>query len=108
MSTRELDVHTGEPRTRTAVASEWVVWHFGELSGVIGPGVLAATVSGWFGLASGLVAAGWAVKETRFRREQQQIRDQRTLPAAEQDTEGETAEDAGTGREGQQDKGVSA
>ncbi|PXY31686.1 hypothetical protein [Prauserella muralis] len=112
MPTRDTNVHTGQPRTRTEIAAEWVVWHCGELAGVTGPAVLAATVNGWFGLASVAVAAGWITKEVRFRREQQQIRDQRALPPAPADqdttddeTAGQVTEDAG---EGQRDKGVSA
>ncbi|WP_216209155.1 hypothetical protein [Amycolatopsis aidingensis] len=108
MASRELDIHTGKPRTRTEVATEWAVWHFAELAGITGPGLLAVTINGWFATASAVVAAGWAVHETRTRREQARIRDRRALAATGTPAEDtEPAEDPGTDGAGE-DKGVSA
>lgn len=104
MPTRDTDIWTGKRRTRTEVATEWCVWHFGELTGVGLPAVLAATVNGWFGLVSGLIAAGWGAHEVRFRRAQQRFKAERpALPAAETDDDAGQTEGA---REGE--KGVSA
>jgi hypothetical protein len=43
----------------------WVGWHTPELSGVLVPSVLAATVTPWFSIAAGLVAIGWLTHELR-------------------------------------------
>ncbi|PXY32110.1 hypothetical protein [Prauserella muralis] len=113
MPSRDTNVHTGHPRTRTEIATEWCVWHVGELTGVALPTVLAATVNGWFGLLSGLVAAGWAANEVRLARARNQItaeRQRRALTAVGADdtdtTENAAAE--GVGQAGTGEKGASA
>lgn len=75
-----------EQRTRLELAMEWVVWHFGELAGVLGPLVLSLVFTPWFALVSAVVAAGWAVHEVRDHREQARLRagtaDRKQLPAS--------------------------
>lgn len=112
MPTRDTNIHTGHPRTRTEVATDWCVWHVGELTGVALPTVLAATVNGWFGLLSGLVAAGWAANEVRLARARNQItaeRQRRALTAAEHDTDADdtdTTDNAAVEAEGVEQAGT--
>ncbi|MGW4058658.1 hypothetical protein ACWEGE_10265 [Amycolatopsis sp. NPDC004747] len=88
-----------EQRTRLELAMEWVVWHFGELAGVLGPLVLAWMFTPWFALVSAVVAARWAVHEVRDHREQAQLRagttDRKQLPATPAATDDETTDHQG-------------
>jgi hypothetical protein len=61
--------------TRTDHAVRWVVFHAGELTAVLGPLVLAATVTGWFATASAAAALLWAAHEIHL------IRTRRAIPA---------------------------
>ncbi|WP_043844353.1 hypothetical protein [Amycolatopsis taiwanensis] len=54
--------------TRIDLAARWVRYHRAELAGVAGPAVLAATVSPWWAIGSGVAALLWAVHEHRARR----------------------------------------
>ncbi|UJW33651.1 hypothetical protein L3Q67_07765 [Saccharothrix sp. AJ9571] len=55
-------------QTRTELAVQWTVWHFGELSAVSVPLLLGLTVNGWIALLSVPAAAVWAVFEVRAMR----------------------------------------
>jgi hypothetical protein len=54
--------------TRTTRACRWLGWHFGELTAVCTFGTLAATVTPWWAIGSGAVAALWGVHEVRVHR----------------------------------------
>jgi hypothetical protein len=58
-----------DTKTRTDHAVTWAVAHFGELTGVTVPVVLAATVDPWFLLASGAVAVWWGFHDLRLARQ---------------------------------------
>jgi hypothetical protein len=50
-------------RTWTEQGTTWVVWHAGELLGLLVPLILAAAFTAWLALISVTVAIGWAVHE---------------------------------------------
>ncbi|MCU1685782.1 MAG: hypothetical protein JWQ81_6521 [Amycolatopsis sp.] len=58
-----------DTKTRTDHAVTWAVAHFGELTGVTVPVVLAATVDVWFLLAGGAVAVWWGFHDLRLARQ---------------------------------------
>lgn len=72
--------------TRTDVAVTWVVWHFGELTGVVLPLVLAVLFTPWFAVVSAVVAAGWAAHEVRVARHQKAALGSGTPPRSATDT----------------------
>lgn len=71
----------GDPTRATCVAG-WITWHIPELAGVLVPAGAAVAVSPWAWVASGVVAAGWAIRAVRRALEQAAVRAGRDLPAA--------------------------
>ncbi|MFD2421690.1 hypothetical protein [Amycolatopsis pigmentata] len=56
------------PQTaRVDLAARWVRRHRAELAGVTAPTVLAATVSPWWAIGTGVAALLWATAEYRAR-----------------------------------------
>lgn len=74
--TSRRDQHDARDATRPAGRAvrdrspvvEWIGYHLGELFGTTVTAGLAVTVSGWFALATLVIAAGWATHELRLRR----------------------------------------
>ena len=59
---------TDKTDTRTDQTVRWVVFHAGELTGVLGPLVLAATVTEWFAAVSAAAAILWTAHEVHVAR----------------------------------------
>jgi hypothetical protein len=84
------------PRTRTEIAIEWVVWHFGEITAVGVPLLLAVVFTGWIAVFGVAAAAGWTAHEIRLARRQKAVRagrERRQLPTGQQTTD--DADEAG-------------